>query len=99
MVRTPHGYHDRPTIERDVANGGFTTSAHFVTVATRSRAASPRVPAIAYCLGTPLRNEINARDASRLNEATDVAAEAIARRFGRGAVEGKIQAYVVTIAG
>jgi len=44
-----------------------------------------------------LRNEIEARDAARLGEATDVAAEAIARRFGRGAVDGKIQAHVVTI--
>ena len=99
MVRTPHGYHDRPTIERDLGNGGFTNPAHFETVATRSRAPSPHVPARAFCLGTPLRNEINARDPSRLTEATDAAAEAIARRFGRGAVDGKIQAQVVTIAG
>lgn len=98
MVRTPHGYHDRPTIERDLAHGGFTKSAQITTVASRSRAASSRVPAIAYCLGTPLRNEINALDASRLGEATDVAAEAIAQGFGRGAVDGKLQAHVVTIA-
>jgi hypothetical protein len=44
-----------------------------------------------------LRSEIEARDASRLGEATDVAAEAIARKFGRGAVDGKIQAHIVTI--
>ena len=34
---------------------------------------------------------------SRLGEATDVAAEAIARRFGPGPVDGKIQAHIVTI--
>ena len=56
-----------------------------------------RVPAIAFCQGTPLRNEIEARDASRLGEATDVAAEAVAQRFGKGAVDGKIQAHIVTI--
>ena len=67
------------------------------TVAARSRAESPRVPAVAYCQGTPLRNEIEARDASRLGEATERAAEAIARQFGRGAVDGKIQAHVVTV--
>jgi SAM-dependent methyltransferase len=39
LVCTPHGYHDRPTIERDVANGGFTKAAHLATVAARSRAA------------------------------------------------------------
>jgi len=97
LARTPHGYYDRPTIERDLANGGFTKSAQIVTVAARSRAESSRGPAIAYCQGTPLRNEIDARDASRLGEATDIAAEAIAQRFGRGAVDGKIQAHIVTI--
>ena len=97
LAHTPHGYYDRTTIERDLANGGFTKSARIATVATRSVAESSRVPAIAYCQGTPLRNEIEARDASRLGEATDTAAEAIAQRFGRGAVDGKIQAHIVTI--
>jgi SAM-dependent methyltransferase len=97
LARIPHGYYNRPTIERDLANGGFTASPQITTVAARSRAKSSRVPAIAYCQGTPLRNEIEARDASRLGEATDIAAEAIAQRFGRGTVDGKIQAHIVTI--
>jgi hypothetical protein len=97
LAGTPHGYHDSPTIERDLANGGFRKSAQIATVAARSRAESPRVPAIAYCQGTPLRNEIEARGASRLGEATDHAAAAIAQRLGRGAVDGKIQAHIVTI--
>ncbi len=97
LARTPHGYHDRRAIERDLANGGFAGPVRFDTVAARSRAASPRIPALAYCQGTPLRNEIEARDAARLGEATDVAAEAIARRFGRGSVDGKIQAHIVMV--
>jgi SAM-dependent methyltransferase len=97
MARTPHGYHDRRIIERDLAGGGFTTLPRIDTVAARSRATSFRIPAIAYCQGTPLRNEIETRDASRLGEATDVAAEAVAKRFGRGAVDGRIQAHIVTI--
>jgi len=97
LARTPHGYYDRPTIERDLASGGFIASPQITTVAARSRARSSRVPAIAYCQGTPLRNEIEARDASRLGEATDIAAEGIAQRFGRGDVDGKIQAHIVTI--
>jgi hypothetical protein len=52
---------------------------------------------MAYCQGTPLRNEIEARDKSRLDEATDLAAEAIAQRFGTGNVDGKIQAHIVSI--
>ncbi|OWW20634.1 SAM-dependent methyltransferase [Noviherbaspirillum denitrificans] len=97
LARTPHGYHDTGTIERDLSAAGFLEPPHIVTVAARSRAVSPRIPAVAYCQGTPLRNEIEARDASRLNEATDVAERFIAQRFGSGAVDGKIQAHVVTV--
>ena len=97
LARTPHGYFDRPAIERDLAAGGFTAAPQISTVAARSRAESAKVPAVAYCQGTPLRNEIEARDASRLGQATDLAADTIARRFGRGAVDGKIQAHIVTI--
>lgn len=97
LARTPHGYHDRRVIERDLAGGGFSAAPRIETVAARSRAASARIPAVGYCQGTPLRGEIEARDASRLGEATDIAAEAIAERFGRGAVEGKIQAHVVSV--
>ena len=97
LARTPHGYHDRATIERDLATGGFTRSPQIVTVAARSCAESPRMPALAYCQGTPLRNEIEARDASRLGEATDMVSTAVAKRFGTHDVDGKIQAHVVTV--
>ena len=97
LARTPHGYSDRATVERDLRNAGFSAGLQIDTVAARSRARSYRFPAIAYCEGTPLRNEIEARDPRRLEEATDVAAEAIARRFGREQVDGKIQAHVVTV--
>jgi SAM-dependent methyltransferase len=97
LARTPHGYHDPATIERDLKHGGFFASPRISTVAARSQAPSPRIPAIAYCQGTPLRNEIEARDKSRLGEATALAAEAIAQRFGPGPVDGKIQAHVITI--
>jgi SAM-dependent methyltransferase len=97
LARTPHGYHHLPTVERDLARGGFTAQADISTASARSRANSPRDPAIAYCQGTPLRGEIEARGAARLAEATEIAARAIARRFGDGAVEGKIQAHVIAI--
>ena len=97
LARIPHGYHDSSIIERDIAAAGFTKSAEITTVTARSRANSARIPAIAYCQGTPLRNEIEARDATRLDEVTDIAAEAIASRFGRTDVDGKIQAKIVTI--
>jgi SAM-dependent methyltransferase len=97
MERTPHGYFDRAVIERDLADGGFTAEASIVTLTHRSRAASARDAAIAICQGSPLRNEIETRGPGRLEEATDVAARAIADRFGEGAVDGKIQALVVNV--
>lgn len=97
LARTPHGYYDDETIKRDLVNAGFTASPEITTLTARSQAKSFQIPAVAYCQGTPLRNEIEARNASRLGEATDIAAEAIAQRFGRGAVDGKIQAHIITI--
>ena len=97
LQRTPHGYSDTRAISTDLAGAGFTAKPRIATVTARSRASSPRIPAVAYCQGTPLLNEITARDPSRIDEAVDRAAAAIAARFGNGAVDGKIQAHVIWI--
>lgn len=97
LARTPHGYHDAGVITRDLARGGFEAAPHIETIAHRSRAASAEIAAVAFCQGTPLRNEIEARDASRLGEATALAAAALAREFGEFDPDGKIQAHVVTV--
>jgi SAM-dependent methyltransferase len=97
LARTPHGYHDAARISADLTAAGF-TGVTIDTLERSSRAASPRDPAVAYCQGTPLRNEIEARDPSRLAEATDAAADALARRFGNGPIEGRIRAHVITAA-
>src|SRR5439155_26329028 len=65
------------------------------TRAEQSRAPPPRLPAVAYCQGALLRNEIEARDAGKLEAATDYAASAIADRHGDGEVAAKIQAHVI----
>lgn len=95
MARTPHGYHDTGRIRDELRAVGF-TGIGIETVTLRSRAASPADPATGFCQGTPMRLEIEARDASRLGEVTDLAAEALARHFGDGPIDGKIQAHVVT---
>jgi ubiquinone/menaquinone biosynthesis C-methylase UbiE len=94
LARTPHGHHDVGTIESELRVAGF-SQIKIETLAHHSRALSAREPAFGYCQGTPLRNEIEGRDATRLQEATDAAAQAIAGQFGRGPVDGKIQAHVV----
>ena len=95
LARTPHGYFDKQKIRDDAGHAGF-SKIEVDTVPFRSRAASHRDPAIGFCHGTPLRNEIEARDPNRLAEATDVAAEAVRARFGAGPIDGKIQAHIVT---
>nr|MBA3479147.1 class I SAM-dependent methyltransferase [Lautropia sp.] len=94
LARTPHGYHRRTDIERDLEQAGFPMQPRFETLAARSRAASSWIPALAYCQGTPLRSEIEALGAG-LEEATDFAAQAITRQFGVGPVDGKIQAHII----
>ena len=94
LARTPHGYHDTALIRSDLEQAGFSRVA-IETRAEQSRASSPRHPAVAYCQGTPLRNEIEARDAEKLEAATDHAASAIANRHGSGQVAAKIQAHVI----
>jgi len=94
LARTPHGYHDTIYIRGELEQAGFSR----VTIETRaeqSRASSPRIPAVAYCQGTPLRNEIEARDRGNLDAATDWAESAIADQHGRGEVAAKIQAHVI----
>jgi ubiquinone/menaquinone biosynthesis C-methylase UbiE len=95
LARVPHGYHDKAAIIAQVRSAGFLNVAA-ETLTRRSVAPSCRDPAIGYCQGTPLRNEIEARDAGRLVEATKAAAARIAARFGNGPVDGMIQAHVFT---
>ncbi len=95
MRRIPHGYCEVEKVRDDLGAAGFT----LVLVETldhMSRANSPRDVAIAYCHGTPLRNEIVTRDAARLEEATQRCTDALAQTFGTGPIEGRIRAHVIT---
>ena len=95
LARTPHGYQDVEQIRRELNEAGF-TDVSIDPVDETSKAASPRDPALAYCQGTPLRNEIEARNGFRLEDVTSHAAEALAHRFGTGSIEGRIRAFVIT---
>ncbi len=75
----------RHLIRSELEEAGFSGVA-IETRAETSRASSPRLAAVAYCQGTLLRNEIEARDAGKLKAATDYAASAIADRHGNGEV-------------
>jgi ubiquinone/menaquinone biosynthesis C-methylase UbiE len=93
MARTPHGYHNVEKIREELAAAGF-AGISVETIDHTSRASTSRDAAVAYCQGTPLRSEIEARDAARLEDATKAATDALARRFGNGPIEGRIRAHV-----
>lgn len=95
MARTPHGYHDKAVIKADLERAGF-KDISIETLAAMSRGPTAEYVATAYCQGTPLRGEIEARDASKLQAATDAVAQAIRKRHGSGPVEAKIQALAIT---
>lgn len=96
LSRTPYGYHDAAQIQDDLAKGGF-SQPQIDTVRFQSRAPSAQDPAIAFCQGTPLRGEIEARPRYTLEAVTEAAAAAIAQRFGAAEVTGDIQALVVSV--
>ena len=95
LARAPYGHHDVAVIGEQLRQAGFADIA-IETVSLRSRAPSPRDPAIGFCQGSPLRNEIEARGAGALAAATDAAEATVAARFGPGPIEGGIRAHVVT---
>lgn len=95
LPRTPHGYHEENLIREELGEAGFADLSYDSLDAIGS-APSPRHPAVAYCQGTPLRNEIEERDVSLLDHVTECAADAISDRFGTGAVVAKIRGHIVS---
>jgi len=94
LSRTPHGHGSPAEIEADLRAAGF-ENCLLTQRDDLSPAATPELAAIAYCQGTPLRNEIEVREPGGLERATEAASEALRARFGDGPIEGRISAVVV----
>jgi SAM-dependent methyltransferase len=91
-----HGYADNEAVDDDLTVAGF-TDAIYTTVDLPCAAASVRDVAMGYCLGTPLRLEIEARGDAEI--VTQAAAEALERRFGTGPIATTMRAHVVSASG
>jgi hypothetical protein len=91
LVRVPFGYHDKAAVEADLRAAGF-AEVESETVAKRSRGPASSV-APGLCEGSPLRSEIEARDPSRLAEATRAALAALVERHG-DPVDAAMSAHV-----
>jgi SAM-dependent methyltransferase len=97
MSRIPHGYCDPDTLRADLRAAGM-GAIEIEAVQHISKAASVRAVAEAFCCGTPLRAEIEARSPGGVSRVTDEVTQALLPRFGAGHVEGRIAAYLVTCA-
>ena len=91
--RTPHGYFDVTAITTALRQAGFAT-VESGKVTLPCRAPSAQHVATALCQGTPLRPEIEQRDAGRLSEVTERAAHALTEAFGKGPVETTMHAII-----
>jgi SAM-dependent methyltransferase len=94
LARTPHGHGSSIEIRTEVVAAGF-VRCELSPRDDVSHASGPDIPAIAYCQGTPLRNEVETREPGGLQEATEQAAAALRDRFGEGPIEARISAVVV----
>lgn len=92
--RTPFGYHDRSAIRAELESAGF-PRVEIEVVKKVTRAPSADVVAEGLCKGTPLRSEIEARAAHRLDEVTATARDALVARFGRADFDNRMSALVV----
>jgi ubiquinone/menaquinone biosynthesis C-methylase UbiE len=95
MERTPHGYWNLEVIESELKAAGF-VSVHAETINHRSRAASALDATTGYCAGSPLAGEIEARAPGQLASIIQDVAEALAKQFGRGPIEGRVCAHILT---
>ncbi|MDQ0558628.1 ubiquinone/menaquinone biosynthesis C-methylase UbiE [Rhizobium mesoamericanum] len=91
--RTPHGYFDAEAIRSELERAGF-QSVTFAKVEKTSRAPSARDVATAFCKGSPLRMEIEAREAKF--DVLSRVTEALEQTFGKGPIEGQMSALVFT---
>ena len=94
VERMPFGYHDVERIQGELEAAGFR---HVVVdvVDKTTRVASPRHVAVGLCQGTPLRGEIEARNAD-LADITAKVTDALAARFGTSSFDNRMRALVVT---
>lgn len=93
-----HGYADTETIDDELTAAGF-TDAVYASVELPFAAASAHDVAIGYCLGTKVREEIEARAPGGSERAVRAVATAVEKCFGEGPVVTRMRALIVTASG
>jgi ubiquinone/menaquinone biosynthesis C-methylase UbiE len=93
-----HGYGDNEAIDADLTTAGF-TDAIYTTVELPFAAGSARDVATGYCLGTPLRSDLEARTSGNIEPVVEAAAIALRKRFGPGGITTTMRAHIISAAG
>ena len=96
LEHVPYSYHDAAVIEADLRAGGFPPPYLLERVERRSLAASAGAVAAAFCAGTPLRDQIEARGPGCLEAAIDGVTSELEARFGTANLDGRMSALVVS---
>ena len=93
LARVPYAHADvRPILDQLAAAGFGVVEVETVTASSPARGA--RDIATAFCLGTPLRHELERLGPTALPESIDCCTREFERRFGAGSIEGRMQAHV-----
>lgn len=95
LARTPHGHGYPERIRAELEQAGF-GHIDIDKVTAISRAPDPSHPALAYVRGTPMFGEIAPHGEAMVSRIVEAATEEIRARYGAGAVEAKMQGYVIT---
>ena len=95
LARTPFGYTDVATIERDMRLAGFET-VDTQTVQLPSKPVSANDAATGLVAGCPLRGEVEARDSEGLDPAIIATAHALRNLERDGHLESRLSAHIVT---
>jgi ubiquinone/menaquinone biosynthesis C-methylase UbiE len=95
FARVPHGCHDTARLTADLAASGFQDIAVETVTLDAGRLPAAEL-AVGFCQGTPLRNEIAARDPDGLARVRAAVQAALERRFGAGPIDSPIQAQLLT---
>jgi SAM-dependent methyltransferase len=98
LVDVLHGYAQNDVVDDDLTLAGF-TDAMYTTVDLPYAASSARDAAMGYCMGTPLRLEIEARAPGGSERAVQAAAAALQRHFGIGPIVSSMRAHVISASG
>lgn len=94
VAAIPHGYSDVAVIAADVVAAGLDIVA-FDTIDLVGHAASAEDIALGFCLGTPVRGEIESRGS--LADTIDIVADEIRSQLGTEAISGRMTAHVIEV--